>query len=76
MDPEHVFQFDCSPRISCFTNCCQDITIVLTPYDVLRLKNGLGISSDEFLERYTIIISRQKQLIPMVVLKMNEPDKR
>ena len=43
------FKFSCSPGISCFTECCQDVSIVLTPYDVLRLKNCLGISSDEFL---------------------------
>jgi Fe-S-cluster containining protein len=76
MDTEHVFHFDCSPKISCFTHCCKDITIVLTPYDVVRLKRGIGISSDEFLDRYTIIIPKQKRLIPMVVLKMNETDKR
>lgn len=76
LDADHVFRFDCSPTISCFTHCCQDITILLTPYDVLRLKNALDISSDEFLEGYTIIIPRQERLIPMVVLKMNELDKR
>lgn len=76
MEREHQFRFNCYPGVSCFTRCCQDITIVLTPYDVLRLKNGLGISSDEFLEKYTIIVPKEKRLIPMVVLKMNEDDKR
>jgi len=76
MEAEHVFQFDCAPHVSCFTECCQDITIVLTPYDVLRLKNALGIPSDEFLDLYTIIITKEKRLIPMVVLRMNDVDKR
>lgn len=76
MDAEFVFHFDCSRSIPCFTHCCRDITIVLTPYDVVRLKSGLGISSDEFLERYTIIIPKQERLIPMVVLKMKELDNR
>jgi len=48
----------------------------LTPYDILRLKNGLGLSSDEFLEKYTIIVPKEKRLIPLVILKMNEEDKR
>ena len=52
MDPDHLFQFNCDPGVSCFTQCCQDVTIVLTPYDVLRLKKGLGISSDKFLDEY------------------------
>ena len=76
MDVEHTFQFNCAPNVPCFTECCQDITIVLSPYDILRLKNALNIQSDEFLDRYTIVIRRERLLIPMVVLKMNEDDKR
>lgn len=76
MEREHQFKFKCHPGVACFTTCCRDITIVLTPYDVLRLKNGLGMSSDEFLDRYTLIIPQEKSLIHMVALKMNEDDKR
>ena len=77
MDPDQAFQFKCGPEVPCFTDCCRDITIVLTPYDVVRLKNALQISSEEFLDQYTIIIPREKRLIPMVVLKMDEDnDKR
>ena len=76
MDPEHAFKFECSQNVSCFTQCCQDVTIVLTPYDVLRLKNGLKISSDQFLDDYTIIRPQPKRLIPLVLLRMNDQDKR
>jgi len=72
MDPDQAFQFKCGPEVPCFTDCCRDVTIVLTPYDVVRLKNALQISSEAFLDQYTIIIPREKRLIPMVVLKMNE----
>jgi Fe-S-cluster containining protein len=76
MEREHQFRFNCHPGVSCFTECCRDITIVLTPYDVLRLKNELGISSNEFLEKHTLILPQGKSLIPMVALKMNEDDKK
>jgi Fe-S-cluster containining protein len=76
MDADHIFTFTCSPGVPCFTQCCQDVTIVLTPYDVVRLKNALGIPSDEFLEKYTLIIPKENRLIPMVVLRMGEEDKR
>ena len=76
MDPEHAFKFSCSPGVSCFTQCCQDVTIVLTPYDVLRLKKAVAISSDEFLDRYTIILPKEKRLIPLVILKMNDRDEK
>ncbi|MFC1866998.1 YkgJ family cysteine cluster protein [Thermodesulfobacteriota bacterium] len=72
----HAFKFNCYPGVSCFTSCCQDITIVLTPYDVLRLKTGLKISSGEFLDQHTIIIPKKGHLIPLVILKMNESDKK
>lgn len=76
LEREHPFRFNCYSGVSCFTQCCQDITIVLTPFDVLRLKNSLEISSDEFLEKHTIIIPKKKRLIPLVILKMNEEDKK
>jgi Fe-S-cluster containining protein len=72
----HAFQFRCHPEVSCFTNCCQDINIVLTPYDVLRMKNGLGITSEEFLDKHTIIIPKEGKLLPVVILKLNEDDKQ
>jgi Fe-S-cluster containining protein len=76
MEAEQHFNFSCGPGVPCFTQCCQDVAIVLTPYDVVRLKNALGISSEEFLDRYTIIIPKEKRLIPLVLLKMNEEDKK
>ena len=72
----HAFQFRCHPGVSCFTKCCQDINIILTPYDVLRMKNGLGISSEEFLDKHTIIVPKEGKLLPVVILKLNEDDKR
>jgi Fe-S-cluster containining protein len=76
MDPEHFFRFNCAPGVSCFTLCCQDVNILLTPYDVLQLKNALDIRSDEFLEKHTIVLAKEKQLIPLVFLKMVEEDKK
>jgi len=75
MDAEDIFQFNCSPGLSCFTQCCQDVTIVLTPYDILRLKKALGIPSNDFLDNYTIILPKENRLIPLIILKMNEEDK-
>ena len=76
MDADHVFRFQCRPGVACFTRCCGDVTIALTPYDVIRLKNTLGIPSDQFLDKYTIILPKENRLIPLVLLKMNEQDKR
>ena len=76
LEQTHPFRFNCYPGVSCFTRCCRDVTIVLTPYDVLRLKKGLGISSGEFLDKFAIIIPKKGYLIPLVVLKMKDNDKQ
>ena len=48
-----VIQFDCHKNVSCFNACCRNIDIVLTPYDILRLKRRLGLDSREFVGRFT-----------------------
>jgi len=48
------FHFRCYPGISCFNECCKSIDIQLLPYDIIRLKNNQGLSSQEFVARYTM----------------------
>ena len=54
LGPESAFRFRCHKDIACFNACCRDIDLQLTPYDILRLKNRLGLSSGEFVARYTV----------------------
>jgi Fe-S-cluster containining protein len=72
LGPDDAFSFSCHPGISCFNECCGDVNIALTPYDVLRLKRRLGLSSNDFLKRYTIKPFTQGQKLPVVLLKMDE----
>lgn len=53
LDDSHTIGFNCYKGISCFNACCRNIDITLTPYDILRLKQRLGLTSGEFLRRYT-----------------------
>jgi hypothetical protein len=55
LGPDDRFSFACHPGVSCFNCCCANINIFLSPYDVLRLKKRLGISSTEFLDRYAAL---------------------
>jgi len=48
------FQFNCHKGISCFNQCCRNIDIQLTPYDIVRLKNHLNLSAKEFVARYSL----------------------
>jgi Fe-S-cluster containining protein len=70
------FKFSCHPGVSCYKQCCANVNIFLTPYDVLRMKNRLGISSDEFLERYTLLPFTENQQVPVVVLKMLDDEQK
>ncbi len=67
------FKFLCHKGISCFNTCCRDVNIFLTPYDVLRMKSSTGLSSSEFLNKYTITLLGEEGL-PLVVLKMLEDE--
>jgi Fe-S-cluster containining protein len=69
---DDTFSFACHPGVPCFNNCCGDVNIFLTPYDIIRLKQKLGIRSDEFLSKYTISPFDKNLKYPVVMLKMNE----
>jgi Fe-S-cluster containining protein len=73
---DSTFTFACHPGVSCFTQCCRGITIVLTPYDIIRLKNRLGLSSEEFLAIYTEPRIMEKTDLPMVTLKLLDDERR
>ena len=47
------FRFRCHKGIACFNKCCENTDILLTPCDILHLKNRLGLSSREFIDRFT-----------------------
>lgn len=66
------FNFMCHENLDCFKKCCKDINIFLTPYDVLRLKNKMGLASSEFLKKYTHVFSAPNSGFPLVIIKMRE----
>ncbi len=73
---DEPFAFECGTHLDCFTRCCADVSIVLAPYDIIRLKRALGIDSTEFLDRYTISPFTKDQKIPIVMLRMEGEGKR
>jgi Fe-S-cluster containining protein len=68
--------FRCYPGIGCFTKCCSGIRINLTPYDIYRLKNRLGMSYYDFLLEYTVPRSIDGTPLPIVVLKLKDDKER
>jgi len=76
LTPDSRFQFRCHPGVPCFTQCCRGIRIMLTPYDIILLKNRLGLSSDEFLAIYTEPQLLEKTDLPVVSLKLMDDERK
>jgi Fe-S-cluster containining protein len=76
LGPKDKFRFACYPGISCFNDCCSDVNIFLTPYDIIRMKNRLGISSEEFLAKYTLAPIDKSQKHPVVMLRMGDDENK
>jgi Fe-S-cluster containining protein len=64
-----AFDFTCHKKVSCFNHCCRDLNQALTPYDVIRLKNHLKMSSQGFLERYAVLYTGPATGLPVVSLR-------
>lgn len=69
ISPDEIFRFSCTKAVACFNECCRDLNQFLTPYDILRLKTGLGLASTEFLERYTTRHMGPETGLPIISLK-------
>jgi hypothetical protein len=69
-----TFHFNCHRDVPCFTKCCAKLRLILTPYDIVRMRKRLGISSGEFLEQHTDTLLHEHPRFPMVKLKMLEQE--
>lgn len=76
MTPDDQFTFHCRLNLDCFTECCRDVSIVLTPYDILRLKKALRVDSTEFLEKHTLPLFNPQQKFPLTIFRMDPETKK
>lgn len=75
MEPDETFQFACGPDSPCFNRCCAQLSLPLTPYDVVRLVHNLELPSQEFLQIFAGLKSDPETGFPMFHLRMIEsPD--
>jgi uncharacterized protein len=76
LDLDSEFSFACHSGVPCFNACCADVNIFLTPYDIIRLKNRLGITSQEFLDQYTILPMDKNLNYPVILFRLNENEEK
>jgi hypothetical protein len=70
--PGETFKFACHPAVPCFNACCSDLSLMLTPFDVLRLRAKLGMTSREFIARHALVARAPDTGFPMLRLRMRE----
>ena len=70
VEQDQQFCFACHPGVPCFTECCRELDLALTPYDVLRLKKRLQVQSGSLLEQYVIIEWDDRLVFPQCYLTM------
>ena len=69
-----TFSFSCHNALSCFNRCCRNKHLPLTPYDILRMRKGLGLHSDDFLERYALYRLDPMSGFPILSVRMRDGD--
>jgi uncharacterized protein len=72
---DDTFTFGCHPNVPCFNHCCRDLNQALTPYDVLQLKRHMGLSAQEFLDRFAILYMGPATGLPVVSLRFAQAGK-
>ncbi len=70
VNPGEPFSFLCHPAVQCFTHCCRQLELALTPYDILRLRQATGFRSAELLSKYIIIEQDGTDIFPRYYLTM------
>jgi uncharacterized protein len=70
IDGDEIFSFACHPQVKCFTECCRLLELALTPYDVLRLRQATGLTSEELLARFIITEQEPGEAFPRLYLTM------
>ncbi len=69
LELEDKLKFRCHKDISCWNKCCSHADVSLAPYDIIRMKNHLDMSSTDFLKDYTVPFSIDAHDIPGLKLR-------
>ncbi|MCD6385486.1 YkgJ family cysteine cluster protein, partial [Candidatus Sumerlaeota bacterium] len=68
LDPNDTFRFECDKSGICCKNRFNG-SIILTPYDVARLRKRLGLTSSQFIRQHAEMILGAESELPMALLR-------
>jgi Fe-S-cluster containining protein len=72
LDADSRIRFRCHKGISCFNACCEQADVTLAPYDVIRLKRRLGMTSTDFLAKNTVPFQMDMDGTPGIKLRTDD----
>ena len=72
LEEDTRIRFRCHTGISCFNACCRRADVTLAPYDIVRLKLRLGMTSTDFLAKHTVPFEMDADGLMGVKLKTDE----
>lgn len=72
LELEDTLKFRCHRGVSCWNECCSRADVTLTPYDILRLKNSLGMDSTEFLSKHAVPFELDAHGVPGMKLRTDD----
>jgi uncharacterized protein len=71
-----MFSFLCHRDLACFTTCCKNVDIYLFPYDIIRIKNSIGVDSEKFIRNNTYLVKGNNPFFPSVMMKLTNDDRK
>jgi hypothetical protein len=75
LDPGAAFRFACHPGLACFNSCCTGKRLPVLPYDLLRLRLALGMTSQDILASYIELEEDPVSGWPTLRLKLTDQDR-
>lgn len=76
IEPGASFGFGCHPKVPCFNACCSDLHLMLTPYDILRLRRFLKESSNDFIKNRADVRLAPDTGLPLFRLRMCDDSRK
>jgi len=72
LELDDELKFRCHRGVSCWNECCSRADVTLAPYDILRLKDAVGMDTTEFLAAHTVPFELDMHGVPGLKLRTDD----
>lgn len=72
LELEDKLKFRCHRGVSCWNECCSRADVTLAPYDIIRMKDAVGMDTTEFLKEHTVPFELDMHSVPGLKLRTDD----